>query len=433
MSAKPDALEMQPCGPLRGEVEIPGSKSYTNRALLIAALASGTSTLRRPLHSDDTRYMAEALRELGISVKTPDEGKTLTVGGRGGDFPSKKAELSVGNSGTTIRFLTAGLCAGRGDFVLDGIDRMRQRPIQDLIDGIGQLGGRITSLNGDGCPPVRVVAEGLSGGRCLMPGTRSSQYFSAILMAAPLAKNPCTIQVDGDLVSRPYIDMTIDVMDRFGASVVNNNYKSFEVNGRQGYSAQDYLIEPDASNASYFWGAAAVSGGSVKVRGLTRGSAQGDVGFVDVLAQMGCDLEEDDDGIRVTGCDLKGGEFDLGDMPDTAQTLATIALFADGKTTITNIGNLRIKETDRISALATEISKLGARIEEGEDYLSIEPGELHGVEIETYDDHRMAMSLALAGIRIPGVGILDPGCTAKTYPEYFSDMARLGLRNLWPQ
>ncbi|MDP6360063.1 MAG: 3-phosphoshikimate 1-carboxyvinyltransferase, partial [Planctomycetota bacterium] len=185
---------MEPCGPLRGEVEIPGSKSYTNRALLIAALASGTSTLRRPLHSDDTRYMVEALRELGISVKTPDEGKTLAVGGRGGGFPRKKADLFVGNSGTTIRFLTAGLCAGRGDFVLDGIDRMRQRPIQDLIDGIGQLGGRITSLNADGCPPVRVVAKGLSGGRCLMPGTRSSQYFSAILMAAPLAENPCTIQ-----------------------------------------------------------------------------------------------------------------------------------------------------------------------------------------------------------------------------------------------
>lgn len=427
MSAKPDALEMQPCGPLHGEVEIPGSKSYTNRALLIAALASGTSALRHPLHSDDTRYMAEALRELGIGVG--DSGKTITVEGRGGEFPNRKAKLFVGNSGTTIRFLTAGLCAGEGEFVLDGIDRMRQRPIQDLLDGLSQLGGNIITLNGDGCPPVRVLAQGLSGGDCLIPGTRSSQYFSAILMAAPLAKHTCTIRVEGDLVSKPYIDMTIDVMNRFGVSVRNNNYESFEVAGRQGYSAQDYLIEPDATNASYYWGAAAISGGSVKVLGLTRDSAQGDIEFVDVLARMGCELDEDEDGIRVTGHSLKGGEFDLGNMPDTAQTLAVVALFAEGRTTITNIGNLRIKETDRISALVTELSKLGAAIEEGKDYLAVEPGGLHGAEIETYEDHRMAMSLALAGIRVPNVVILDPGCTAKTYPEYFEDMARLGLGN----
>ena len=427
MSKMPEALEIVPAPSLRGEAAIPGSKSYTNRALLVAALARGSSVLKRPLHSDDTHYMLQALRKLGIEAAENDDGSAFRLEGCGGSFPNRQAELAVGNSGTTARFLTAALCAGEGKFRLDGTERMRERPIQDLIDGLTQLGCRVVSEKANGCPPLMVEANGIRGGVCRVPGTRSSQFFSALLMAAPYAAADVTVEVVGDLVSKPYVEMTLQVMRDFGARVENHEYASFRVPAGQPYSGRDYVIEPDATNATYYWAAAAIGGGPIKVTGLSSGSAQGDVGFVEVLREMGCEVQHQEDGIEVRGGPLAGGEFDFGDMPDAALTLAVVALFAEGPTTIRNIGNLRIKETDRIAALAAEIEKLGGGATQGDDFLTVTPGRLRGASIETYDDHRMAMSFALAGARVPNVIILDPGCVAKTYPDYFTDISRIGL------
>jgi len=427
MAQRTKALEMSPADTLRGEVEVPGSKSYTNRALLVASLADGTSRLYRPLHSDDTLYMTESLRALGVTVSHEDDGRALEVRGVAGSFPKDSADLYTGNSGTTMRFLTAALCGTHGQYRLDGNDRMRERPIQDLIDGLAQLGCDVVSEARNGCPPLQITASGIPGGRCQIPGTRSSQFFSAILMAAPHAQTDVTIEVVGELVSKPYVGITLRVMRDFGVNVEDHDYRSFHVPGGQRYQARDFTIEPDASNASYFWAAAAIGGGPVRVTGLTSSSRQGDVGFVQVLERMGCTVREDDQGIEVSGGQLRGGEFDLRDMPDTAQTLAVVALFAEGPTTIRGIGNLRIKETDRIHALARELSKLGADVEEGDDYLVVSPAPLTAAAIDTYDDHRMAMSFALAGARVPGLVVLDPDCVAKTYPGYFEDVRRIGL------
>jgi 3-phosphoshikimate 1-carboxyvinyltransferase len=429
MKTQPQALEILPTPSLSGEIEVPGSKSYTNRALLVSALAKGSSRLLRPLHSDDTLYMAQSLGKLGVRIEEQENGQVLRVSGSSGAFPVSQAELFVGNAGTAMRFLAAAVCIGQGEYRLDGNERMRERPIQDLIDGLAQLGCDVRSEAGNGCPPVRIRASGIRGGICKVPGSRSSQFFSALLMAAPYAQSDTTIRVVGDLVSKPYVDITLQVMRDFGVSAQNDDYRTFRVPCGQVYVGRECAIEPDASNACYFWAAAAIAGGPVLVKGLTRRSAQGDVGFVDVLRRMGCGVLERPDGIEVRGCTLRAGEFDLGDMPDTAQTLAVVALFAQGATTIRNIGNLRIKETDRITALANELSKLGASVEQGPDWLSITPGELHGTLIETYDDHRMAMSFALAGARIPGVEILNPGCVAKTYPGFFDAIRRIGLDN----
>lgn len=429
MTTTAKALEILPSACLRGEVNVPGSKSYTNRALLIASLAEGRSRLDRPLHSDDTLYMTEALRALGVSVAHEDDGRALAVQGSSGRFPKDSADLFVGNSGTTMRFLAAALCASHGRYRLDGNDRMRERPIQDLLDGLTQLGCDVVSEARNGCPPLRINAHGIKGGRCEVPGTRSSQFFSALLMASPYAHSDVSIEVLGELVSKPYVGITLQVMRDFGVRVEGHDYQRFHVPCGQRYQARDFAVEPDASNACYYWAAAAIGGGPVRVNGLTSNSAQGDVGFVRVLERMGCTVCEDDQGIQVSGADLKGGEFDLRDMPDTAQTLAVVALFAEGPTVIRGIGNLRIKETDRIQALACELSKLGAAVEEGDDHLAISPRPLAGAAIETYDDHRMAMSFALAGARVPGLVILDPGCVAKTYPGYFDDLRRIGLHS----
>lgn len=424
-----EAIEVQPRAAIRGSIRPPGSKSITNRALVCAALARGRSTLTGALDSEDTQVMIDCLGRLGIDVQVRDAATTLIVDGCGGEIPARDAMLLVRNSGTTIRFLTAMVTLGHGLFKLDGIERMRQRPIGDLLDALNQLGAEAKSEAGNGCPPVVVHAAGLRGGKAVVRGDISSQYLSGLLMAAPYADQDVTLEVEGELVSKPYVEMTLRGMASFGVTVPSGDLKRFTIPGRQMYQATEYAIEPDASAASYFWGAAAVTGGEITVEGLTHDALQGDVAFVDCLAQMGCDVQESAGGITVRGGLLRGIEVDMNAISDTVQTLGVVALFAEGPTTIRGVAHIRHKETDRIGDLARELRKLGATVTEFEDGLRIEPpaeGGLRGAEIDTYNDHRMAMSLALAGLRVPGVVIRDPGCTVKTYPRFFEDLERVG-------
>ena len=428
-STEPSSIEITPCGPIHGSIQPPGSKSITNRALVIAALAEGTSTLRGALASEDTQVMIESLARLGLRVEEADSGCTLTVAGCGGVVPNQTADLFIGNSGTTVRFLTAMLAACAGEFRLDGIARMRERPIADLIATLNQLGGDVRSELNTGCPPVIVRGRGLTGGAAKIRGDVSSQFLSALLMAAPYARETVNLIVQGLLVSQPYVHMTLGLMRDFGVDVPAGDLTQFTIPGGQMYQGREYDIEPDASAASYFWGAAAVSGGDVLVRGLHRNALQGDVDFVDCLAQMGCEVRSEKEGIRVTGKQLRGIDVDMNAISDTAQTLGVVALFAEGPTTIRGIAHVRHKETDRIGDLARELRKFGAAIDEFEDGLRITPptryDTFHGATIATYNDHRMAMSLALAGLKLPGVVIQNPGCTAKTYPRFFEDLQQL--------
>lgn len=421
-----DTVEITPTGPLQASIRPPGSKSITNRALVCAALADGESILGGALDSEDTRLMIEALREIGLEVDHDAGARTIRVWGCGGRIPAERADLFVGNSGTTVRFLTAMLTLGHGTFRLEGTPRMRRRPLGDLLDALGQLGADAASETNSGCPPVVVHAAGLPGGRADVAGYISSQYLSGLLMAAPLAREPVELSVRGPLVSKPYIEMTLAVMRAFGVWVDVKQLSRFRITSGQSYLARQYEIEPDASAASYFFAAAAITGGEVTVEALSRRSIQGDVAFCDCLEQMGCELRYGPNSIRVAGRPLRGIEVDMNAISDTVQTLGAVALFAEGPTTISGVAHIRHKETDRIRALATELRKLGATIEENDDGLRITPGQLRGAEIDTYDDHRMAMSLALVGLATPGVVVRNPGCTAKTYPAFFSDLA--GLR-----
>lgn len=420
-----DRIEIRPCGPIHGRVKPPGSKSITNRALICAALATGKSTLAGALDSDDTRMMIEGLRALGVAVEHDTSAATITVDGCGGRFPRPAANLFLGNSGTSIRFLTAAVAIGRGRYRLDGVPRMRQRPIEDLLVALRQLAADAQSELGTGCPPVVVNASGLRGGVATVAGGISSQFLSALLMAVPDAEARVEIEVDGELVSKPYVDMTLAVMRSFGVEIEASDYRRFVAPGGCRYRGSHYEIEPDASAASYFFAAAAITGGEVAVEGLSHQSLQGDVAFCNCLAQMGCVVEDNGRSIDVRGRPLKGIDVNMNAISDTVQTLAAVALFADGSTTIRGVGHIRHKETDRIGNLAIELRKLGATVEEFDDGLRITPAALHGAAIETYDDHRMAMSLALVGLKTPGVVILNPGCTAKTYPNFFSDLAAL--------
>lgn len=429
MSTQPSSHAMQTCGPVRGSITPPGSKSITNRALVIAALAEGNTILRGALASEDTQVMLESLGRLGVRVVEKDNGSTLEVAGCGGQIPNRSADLFIGNSGTTVRFLTAMLAACEGQFRLDGVPRMRERPIADLIATLNQLGGDVRSELSTGCPPVVVAAKGLLGGTAPIRGDVSSQFLSALLMAAPYAREAVNLVVQGVLVSQPYVRMTLGLMRDFGVDVPAGDLTQFNIPGGQRYRGREYHIEPDASAASYFWGAAAVTGGDVLVRGLSRQALQGDVGFVDCLAKMGCEVCEEPSGIRVIGKPLRGVEVDMNAISDTAQTLGVVALFANGPTTIRGIAHVRHKETDRIGDLARELRKFGANIDEFADGLRITPPASYagfsGAQIGTYNDHRMAMSFALAGLKLPGVVINDPGCTAKTYPRFFADLQRL--------
>jgi 3-phosphoshikimate 1-carboxyvinyltransferase len=421
-----DSLEIKPVnGPIYARARPPGSKSITNRALVCAALADGTSTLNGALDSEDTQVMVAALRQLGIEIEARDANQTLIVHGKNGLVPAAKADLFCANSGTTIRFLTALTAVGNGTYRLDGVERMRERPIGDLIDALCQLGADVASETSNDCPPVLVRARGLPGGTAQIRGNISSQYLSALLMAAPCAKSAIDLQIDGSLVSQPYVRMTLAVMRAFGAQVDGSeSLHRLRIDAPQNYAAISYAIEPDASAASYFWAAAAISSGEVTVEGVTRASLQGDVAFVDCLEKMGCEIRDDSGGIIVVGHRLDGIDVDMNAISDTVQTLSVVALFADGPTTIRNIGHIRHKETDRIAALATELRKLGAEVTERAGSITITPKELQPATIETYHDHRMAMSFALAGLKTPGIRIRNPACVSKTYPAFFDDLAR---------
>jgi 3-phosphoshikimate 1-carboxyvinyltransferase len=423
-----DRLEIACAGPLDAAIRPPGSKSITNRALVCAALAVGDSTLRGALDSEDTRVMVDGLRRLNIDVEFAPPSDTIRVEGCSGRLPAGSAELFVANSGTTVRFLTALCTLGRGTYRLDGVARMRKRPIGDLLDALAQLGASAFSENENGCPPVIVRADGLKGGRAVVRGDISSQFLSGLLMAAPYARQAVELIVEGLLVSQPYVRMTLEVMKAFHAKIEAGDLSRLFIPPMR-YHGRVYDIEPDASAASYFWGAAAIVGGRVTVQGLTRDALQGDVAFCECLARMGCAVEYGERSITVRGGPLCGIDVDMNAISDTVQTLAAVALFATGPTTIRGVAHIRHKETDRIGDLARELRKLGAVALERDDGLTIVPQKLQGAEIETYNDHRMAMSLALVGLRTPGVVILNPGCTAKTYPRYFEDLARVcGVR-----
>ncbi len=420
-----DAYLVKPVSePVRGSIRPPGSKSLTNRALITAALASGTTKLTGVLASDDTRVMVESLNRLGIQVTHDVDSRTMEISGCGGKPPAAKADLWLENSGTSIRFLTAFCALGNGEYRLDGNERMRERPIAHLIEALNLFGVDAACELGTNCPPVRMTAKGFSGGRTSIAGDISSQYLSALLMAAPCASNPVEIKVTGDLVSKPYIDMTMGVMAQFGATVLCPDTHRFSI-APQEYKATNYEIEPDASAASYFFAAAAITSGEVTVEGLTSYALQGDVHFVEALEKMGCEVDYGDDSITVRGGELSGVDIDMNAISDTAQTLAVVALFAEGPTRIRNVGHMRHKETDRVAAVVNEIRRMGVEAEEHDDGLTITPGQLQPATIETYDDHRMAMSFALAGLRTEGIRIADPSCTGKTYPHFFSDLEKL--------
>jgi len=416
-------IEIKPLHHCDAVIAIPGSKSYTHRALVLSSLADGESLLTHALRCEDTERTARGLVNFG--AETFWEGNDVRVLGTGGKLEGSGDRIDVGNSGTSMRFLTALAALKRGVTVLDGNERMRKRPIRELLVGLGELGVRSYSQKENGFPPVVVDSEGLDGGTARIKGEESSQFLSGLLMVAPYARKDVNIQVAGSLSSKPYVDITLAAMSSFGVGVRNQGYRSFSIQAGQRYCPQQYLIEGDASNASYFFSAAAVCRGRVEVKNLNPASLQGDLGFLDILERMGCRINRKSDRIEVQGAELHGIKIDMNEMPDLVPTLAVTAAFARGRTVIQNIGHLRLKESDRIHALATELSKMGARIDEKKDGLEIEGGRPHGAEIETYDDHRMAMSFAVAGLAVPGIRILEERCVDKSFPEFWETLRKL--------
>jgi 3-phosphoshikimate 1-carboxyvinyltransferase len=428
----PDKLEIKPLErPPVATVRVPGSKSVTNRALVIAALAgriesSEFSVLENALRSEDTEVMIGGLRCLGIEVEAQWSDDRLIVPCVRKSQWKKQADIFCGNSGTTMRFLTAMVCLGHGRYRLDGVPRMRERPIGDLLSALDQLGVKAYTEINVGCPPVVVETHGLRGGHVRIRGDKSSQFLSGLLLATPLAEGPrMHVRIEGELVSRPYVDLTINLMRRAGVFVTVEANDHIAVPTGQCYRPDTYPIEPDASAASYFYAAAAICDGTVEVPGLSWWSVQGDIQFVKLLERMGSSVIEGQNNYVVSGGGLAGIDVDMNAISDTVMTLAAVASFADGPTTIRNVAHIRHKETDRLAALATELRRVGAEVEEFADGLTITPRPLHGAEIETYNDHRMAMSMALIGLRVPGIVIKNPGCVAKTYPGFWEDLERL--------
>ncbi|WP_265448261.1 3-phosphoshikimate 1-carboxyvinyltransferase [Enterobacter hormaechei] len=422
-----ESLTLQPIARVDGTINLPGSKSVSNRALLLAALANGTTVLSNLLDSDDVRHMLNALKALGVQYALSDDRTRCEVTGNGGALHSAEAlELFLGNAGTAMRPLAAALCLGSNDIVLTGEPRMKERPIGHLVDALRQGGAQIDYLEQENYPPLR-LRGGFTGSNVEVDGSVSSQFLTALLMTAPLAPNDTVISIKGDLVSKPYIDITLHLMKTFGVEVENQSYQRFVVRGAQQYqSPGNYLVEGDASSASYFLAAGAIKGGTVKVTGIGRNSVQGDIRFADVLEKMGAVVTWGDDFISCTRGELNAIDMDMNHIPDAAMTIATAALFAKGTTTLRNIYNWRVKETDRLFAMATELRKVGAVVEEGEDYIRVTPpAKLQFAEIGTYNDHRMAMCFSLVALSDTPVTILDPKCTAKTFPDYFEQLARI--------
>lgn len=421
--------------PPHATVSVPGSKSITNRALVLAALCSrsGACTLTGALFSEDTEVMVACLEKLGFHVDADWTTSTVTVHRNMSDriIPARTADLYVANSGTTVRFLAAMLAVGEGTYRLDGVPRMRERPIQDLLDALTQLGVKASSEAGTGCPPITIHSTGWPNSddtTVRISGEKSSQFVSALLLAAPFGWGITRVEVVGEVVSEPYIEMTTRMAFQWGLIIPADGPRAYEIPAVGGLgwpNEETYAVEPDASSASYFFAAAAISGGTVTVRGMKRDMLQGDVKFVDCLQQMGCEVEYGDERTTVRGRPLRGIDTDMNAISDTVMTLAAVACFADGPTTIRNVGHIRHKETDRIAAVATELRKLGAEVEEFPDGLRITPCPLTGCAVDTYNDHRMAMSLALVGLKVPGVVIRNPGCVAKTYPGFWQDFDAL--------
>lgn len=420
-----ESLTLQPVALVNGTINLPGSKSVSNRALLLAAFAQGTTRLNNLLDSDDVRHMLNALTKLGVTHRLSADRTHCDIDGLAGAFqPSEALELFLGNAGTAMRPLAAALCLGAHDVVLTGEPRMKERPIGHLVDALRQGGADVEYLEQEDYPPVR-LRGGFKGGEVTVDGSVSSQFLTALLMTAPLAETDTTIRIKGDLVSKPYIDITLNLMKTFGVTVDNENYQQFRIKGQQTYiSPGSYLVEGDASSASYFLAAAAIKGGTVRVTGIGKNSMQGDIRFADVLEKMGAKITWAEDYIECTRGSLTGIDMDMNHIPDAAMTIATTALFAQGPTTLRNIYNWRVKETDRLAAMATELRKVGATVEEGEDYIRVEPPQsLTFAEIGTYNDHRMAMCFSLVALSDTPVTILDPKCTAKTFPDYFDRLA----------
>ena len=404
---------------LHATVQVPGSKSLTNRALLIASLAKGRTRLTNALFSDDSHYFASALQTLGFDVQLDEGNQEMTVTGLGGHIPARQADLFIGNAGTAARFLTAFLTLGRGEYTLDGDSRMRERPIGDLIDALAQLGVQLEAEHD--CPPVRIKASGLPGGHTRIAGSLSSQFLSALLMISPYAASPVEVEVVTELNSKPYVDMTLAMMREFGIRVEREGYERFTIQPSFYSPVPLYAIESDASAASYFFAAPAICGGTVRVENISSASKQGDIAFLNILQQMGCTIEEGDHFIEVTGGGtLLGVDADMGDIPDTAQTLAAIAPFASSPTRIRGIASARRKETDRVHATSTELKRLGVHVEEHENGMTIYPcDKIHPAAIQTYNDHRMAMAFSLIGLKVPGITIENPSCVSKTFPKFF--------------
>lgn len=417
------SLTLEPVNLFEGSINLPGSKSISNRALLLAALAEGTTTLLNLLDSDDVRHMLNALTLLGVQYQLSEDRTCCKIQGIGGLFSAstKPLELFLGNAGTAMRPLTAALSLCHDcNVILTGEPRMKERPIGHLVESLRQGGANIDYIERNDYPPLRIQG-GYRGGKIEVDGTISSQFLTALLMAAPLAEQDSIIHIVGDLVSKPYIDITLKMIRDFGVTVEHTNYKIFTIKGKQHYvTPGKYLVEGDASSASYFLASAAIRGGTVRVTGISKQSVQGDIRFAEVLEKMGAQIRWGDNFIECQRGSLKGIDMDMNHIPDAAMTIATTALFANGDTTIRNIYNWRVKETDRLTAMATELRKVGALVEEGPDYIHITPPtQLKHAEIETYNDHRMAMCFSLVALSNTPVTICDPDCTAKTFPDYF--------------
>jgi 3-phosphoshikimate 1-carboxyvinyltransferase len=436
----PQHIDLQSVMHVEGAVRLPGSKSISNRTLLLAALAEGATTIVDLLASDDTLVMLGALRSLGIQWEQIDE-RTHVVHGAGGVLPVHQADLFMGNAGTAIRPLTAALAVIGGDYTLHGVSRMHERPIGDLVDALNAVGAQIDYTGVEGYPPLRIRRGHIHAQRMSVRGNVSSQFLTALLMAAPLmaSEHPVSIEVEGELISKPYIEITLNLMRRFGVTVLQDGWQSFTVQPGQRYRSPGVIhVEGDASSASYFLAAGAIAGGPVRVEGVGRDSIQGDVRFADALEQMGATITRGENWIEAQSNGvLKAIDADFNHIPDAAMTIAVAALYADGASTLRNIASWRVKETDRLAAMATELRKLGALVEEGADFIRITPpAAIEAATIDTYDDHRMAMCFSLASLdgkarRGNTMRINDPQCVAKTFPDYFEAFAGIARDGLF--
>jgi len=413
-------MDIKPLPGLNVAVTLPGSKSYTQRALVIAALAEGKSVLRHALISKDTEYLIKALRLMGAVIEIEPE--TLTVEGTAGRISMPQKEIYLGNNGTAIRLLMGVAALGRGEFRLTGDERLRERPVGPLLDALSALGVHAASENGRGCPPVVIRTEGLRGGRAVLTDIASSQFISSLLISCPLAGADSRIDVVGPVPSRPYVDMTVEAMGRFGVGVEEVAPGRFLVKGSQCYRARSYSVEGDVSSASYFCLAAAVCRGTVRIHHINPGTLQGDIGFLSVMERLGVKVARKDNMIEVTGSPLRQGddEFDFGAMPDVVPTFAVLAALRPGRTVIRNVSHLRVKESNRLEALVNELRRVGIHAEEIEDGMVVVGGKPHGAVIETYNDHRIAMSFAILGLTVPGITISNPECVGKSFPEFWN-------------